>query len=279
MDIELICSYESAHGFISEMKDSGGREPAELWEKHMIQPYWDRIAQWAPVDQSYMKPAAIADLEILEQQAELLARLDKQSLQKELVRITRLLPKQDEDPIAVAIYPNNSPVVKERQNGVVGACVFGNILINVNPLAADWERWMRYVFSHEYHHSVWGHYWYVCNGGLDGTFLEYAVSEGQADLFAMSLFPDLKPQWITPLDQEQETDWWNKVKPVMFSTDRRLFDRYMFGDEKEGLPWCMGYTIGNRIVSRYLAAHPQVTLTELVAVHPREILRGCGLPV
>lgn len=212
------------------------------------------------------------DLDTLEQQFRLLAQLNIEDLQREFERISRELPIQDDDPMA--IYPNTDALVKERQNGVVGACVFGNILINVNPLAENWEQWIPYVFAHEYHHSVWGHHWYVMNGGLEGNFLEYMINEGQADAFAKSLFPHLHPQWLRSLTESEETDLWDKMKPILSSTDRHEFETYMFGDETTGLPWCTGYTFGHAAVTHYLELHPQVSLAELLAVHPKEILNG-----
>ncbi|WP_040951002.1 DUF2268 domain-containing putative Zn-dependent protease [Gorillibacterium massiliense] len=274
MDIEIICPYENALKYIDEMKNGSNADPQLLWDKYFIQPYWDRISQWAPFDQSFMKPAMIEDLDALEQQFHLLAKINADDLKSEFRRICRELPKNDDDPIIVAIYPNTNGLVKERQNGVVGACVFGNILINVNPRAENWEQWIPYVFGHEYHHSVWGHHWYVLNGGLEGNFLEYIINEGQADAFAKSLFPDLQPQWLSVLTRSEETDLWDKMKPILYSTDRDDFEKYMFGDEKIGLPWCIGYTFGNLVVNSYLDLHPHVSLTELIAVHPKEILNG-----
>ncbi|QSF45048.1 DUF2268 domain-containing putative Zn-dependent protease [Paenibacillus tianjinensis] len=272
MEIEIICPFKNAWKYIDEMKKGNKKDSQLLWDAHLIQPYWDRISQWAPFDQSFMKPAGIEDLDTLEQQLKLLAEIDVDNLKSEFIRISRELPKHDEDPIIAAIYPNNNELVKARQNGVAGACVFGNIMINVNPLADNWEEWIPYVFGHEYHHSVWGHHWYVLNGGLEGNFLEYMINEGQADAFAKSLFPDLQPQWLRTLTESEEIEFWDKIKPILFSTDRHDFDKYMFGDEKSGLPWCVGYIFGNLVVNSYLRSHPQVSFTELIAVHPKEIL-------
>lgn len=274
MEIEIICPYENALKYIDEMKNGDKKDPQLLWETYLIQPYWDQISQWAPFDQSFMKPARIEDLTILEQQVNLLGKIDIDYLKSEFIRISRELPKHDDDPIIVAIYPNTNALVKERQNGVVGACVFGNLIINVNPLADNWAQWVPYIFGHEYHHSVWGHYWYVMNGGLEGNFLEYMVNEGQADTFAKSLFPDLQPQWLSALTRGEETAFWDKIKPILFSTDRNDFEKYMFGDEKSGLPWCIGYTLGNLMVNSYLSSHPRVSFTELITVHPKVILSG-----
>jgi uncharacterized protein YjaZ len=48
----------------------------------------------------------------------------------------------------------------------------------------------------------------------------------------------------------------------------------MFGNEKEGLPWCMGYSFGKAIVADYLQNHPSISFTELIDVSAREILSG-----
>jgi uncharacterized protein YjaZ len=272
MEIEIICPYEGALKYIDEMRNGIAKDPQLLWDTYLIQPYWDEIAKWAPFDQSFMKPARIEDLDTLEQQVDLLAQIDVDELKSEFLRISGDLPKHDDDPVIVAIYPNTNPLVQERQNGVVGACVFGNIIINVNPLADHWDQWIPYVFAHEYHHSVWGHHWYVMNGGLEGNFLEYMISEGQADAFAKSLFPDLQPQWLSAVSRGEETDLWGKIKPILFSTDRSDFEKYMFGDEKSRLPWCIGYKFGHSIINSYLRSHPQVSFSELITVHPKEIL-------
>ena len=273
MEINIICPYENGMKYIEEMKYGRNQDPQLIWDKYFIQPFWDQISQWAPFDQSFMKPARIEDLDTLEQQIKLLAKIDVDELKREFMKISRMLPKNDDDPILVAIYPNTNAIVKERQNGVVGACVFGNILLNVNPLADLWEEWIPYVFAHEYHHSVWGHHWYVVNGGLEGNFMEYMLNEGQADAFAKSLYPELQPQWISALTESEETELWNKMKPILFSTDRNEFDKYMFGNEENGLPWCVGYTFGNLIINRYLRSHPDISYSELITVHPGGILK------
>lgn len=103
--------------------------------------------------------------------------------------------------------------------------------------------------------------------------MEYMVNEGQADAFAKSLFPHLQPQWLRGLTGSEESRLRAEIKPVLLSTDRNDFDKYMFGDEKSGLPWCMGYIFGNLVINRYLKSHPQVSFTELLSVHPKEILK------
>jgi len=188
------------------------------------------------------------------------------------------LPVNEDEPLLVALYPlcDSNKIVKERQNGVIGACVFGNIIININPLAEDYCNWILYVFAHEYHHCVWGHNWYsVRKGqGVNGNLLEAMISEGQADLFAMSLFPQLIPQWNKLLDNESEEKLWEIFKPVLFSADQQIHRNFIFGNETEKLPWCIGYVFGRLIVSDFLQKNPNITFADLINIIAGDILNG-----
>ena len=137
------------------------------------------------------------------------------SLKNEFLKTGQDLPKADDDPLSIAIYPldDENKSVKERQNGVLGACVFGNILIQVNPLAEDFLTWIPYVFAHEYHHSVWGNYWYVLHGGLEGNFLEYMINEGQGGCFCQTPVSN----FTTPMDQSFSCRGRKKVVGKVFT--------------------------------------------------------------
>lgn len=132
------------------------------------------------------------------------------------------------------------------------------------------------MFAHEYHHNIWGHNWFVIRRGqgYEGTFLEYMITEGQADLFAERLFPDLIPQWNRPFDSETETTLWDRVKPVLFSKDQQIHSAYMFGNENEGLSWCMGYSFGRTIVADYLQKNPNISFSELIDVPAKKIFEA-----
>jgi uncharacterized protein YjaZ len=277
VDLNLLPVLNHAFDYLDESEYPGSNLPA-LWQTHMIDPFWGALAQWAPFDLSHMKPTPITDLNTLRKQTNLLSQHPLGEWQQQFAAITQTLPKNDEDPILVAIYPlcDSNTIVKQRQNGVVGACVFGNIIIQVNPLAHGYAAWIPYVFAHEYHHSVWGHHWYGMRGGqdLEGSFLEYMLNEGQADWFAESLFPTLQPQWNRLAEHDSEEELWAKLKPVLFSKDPDLHNTFMFGDEAEGLPWCVGYVFGRLIVGSYLQANPSHTPTDLLHTPTRDILQG-----
>ena len=58
---------------------------------------------------------------------------------------------------------------------------------------------------------------------------------------------------------------------MLFSTDRKVNEKYMFGNEKEGLPRGMGYSFGRAIVTEYLLNHSNMSFMELIDVPAREI--------
>jgi len=270
--IKLVSAFEKANDYIKAVEESN-EDIQKAWHKYMIEPFWTEISKWAPHNIDFMKPAPIKNIDALKEQIKIFSSFPIEELHSEFVKITSMIPQDDDDPILVALFPlcDDENIVKERQNGIVGACAFGNIIININPLAHDYSNWIPYVFAHEYHHSVLGHNLYVLRGGkgLSGSFYENMIIEGQADLFAESLFYDLIPKWNRPFDNETEEKLWKRLK-----NDPSTHNASMFGDEAKNLPWCMGYSLGRAIVDDYMRKHPSTSFSDLLNVLPVDILNG-----
>lgn len=277
--IEIINTFDAAHQYLYDAQQSGVKID-ELWDRHMIAPYWETISQYAPFDHSFMKPKPIRNITALEQQLRLLDALDFSRIIEEFERIMALLPKEDDDPIVVAFFPldDDEQVVKEQQNGVVGACVFGNIILNINPLANDFEKWLPYVFAHEYYHSVWGNHWYMekQGAGLKNTFLEALINEGEADYFATKVNPELQPKWLS-VDDQLLMKSWNALKNSLDEQDRSKFDRLMFGDEEGAIPWTAGYKLGYYMVSNYMKKFNLSDFNDLLTTAPEAIYQNSPL--
>lgn len=276
-NIKIVTTFESAQNFLFAAGQNAS-EVRQLWQEHMIDPYWKDISKWAPFDQSFKKPSYVEDLAALEKQLPILSAISLVDLESKFLSISNELPLEDDDELAVFLYPacDSDKTLKEWQNGVVGTVVFGNIIIRINPLADNFLEWIPFVFAHEYHHNVWGYHHFVLNRGrdTDGSFLEYMITEGQADLFAESLFPGLIPQWNRPFDNETEIALWNRIKPILQSKDQEVHSLFMFGKESENLPWCVGYSFGKMIVSDFLREHSALSFSELLAIPARQILQG-----
>ena len=278
MDINIVTTFENTKDFLSSAKQETA-DIQHLWQRYMIEPYWDAIAKWAPFDQSFKKPPCVKELSALEEQLPILSKIHIDDLKEKFLDVVKAVPPEDDndESMSVFLYPasNSENSLKERQNGVVGTVVFGNIIIRINPLANDFEKWIPFVFAHEYHHNIWGYNQFVLRGGkdTDGSFLEYMITEGQADLFAESLFPELIPQWNRPFDGEREKTLWNRIKPVLASADSKTHSLFMFGDETEDLPWCMGYSFGRMIVADYMDKHVGLSFSSLIDIPAKQIFK------
>lgn len=278
MRLEVILVYENLNSYISELEKQQ-ENYEELWDKYAIQPYWERISQWAPFDMSERKPKPIRDIDKLKQQIKLLKEINISEIKSEFMKVVDALPGYDDDPIVVAIYPldDGNTIVKERQNGVVGTCVFGNILININPFAQDYFKWIPYVFAHEYHHCIWGSYWYgVRQGGCTGSLIEAMLTDGQADAFAKSLYPALRPKWISQIPKDIEKELWNKHYSRLLDDTNYDYGKYMFGNDDEGIPWCAGYFFGEKIIGYYKERYKEIGFKNMIEMSAEEIFTKSG---
>jgi uncharacterized protein YjaZ len=272
MELELIAVYENLDDYILEMeKDPTNYEV--LWNKYAIEPYWDKISHYAPFDMSDRKPKPIKNICKLKQQIKLMKEINLNEIKSKFMQVVESLPNYDDDPITIAIYPvdDDNLIVKEEQNGVWGVCIFGNMLLNINPLSQNYLDWIPYVFAHEYHHCVWGNYWHVIHGGCTGRFIESMLIDGQADAFAKSFSPSLNPKWISQVSKEQEKKLWNKYYYKLLNETDVDYYKYMFGNAEAGIPWCAGYFFGYRIIECFKKHYPLTSVKEMIEMSSEEI--------
>ncbi len=271
--INLISVYNHMDGYLEEAEQEDHIAFPELWDKYAIKPYWDDISQWAPFDLSDRKPKPITDTVSLKKQVDMLRSMDLGAIQSEFQSVMSKLPGYDSDDMTVAIYPldDKNELVKERQNGVLGDCIFGNIMLQVNPFAENYLTWIPYVFAHEYHHCIWGHYRYVIRGGGNGTLLEALLIDGQADSFAKSIYPSLHPAWIEQISENDERELWKMHYADRLKHTEFDYPKYMFGSREDGVPWCAGYFFGYRIIESFRKRFPHIDYKSMLEMDTEEI--------
>lgn len=272
MKITVINTYENVKQYIKKVQSGGNVD--ECWEKEVVAPFWDNLCCYAPFDLSDRKPKAIKNLDKLKEQCDILQGLDVALLEKEFERVTTILPNYDEDPLQVVLFPNDAEntMVNEKQNGVVGTSLFGNLYIQVNPLIEEYDKWIYYVFAHEYHHTVWGNYWFMLHGEeLENKFIDSLVIDGEADSFALELYPNLRPKWLFELTEDEVNQLWEqRYKDIITRTDVD-YVTYMFGNEEAGIPWCAGYAVGFQLIQKYLKERKK-SVIEILEVKPEKML-------
>lgn len=264
MKFELILAYQN---LTSYMKEGTGEE---AWNKTMIEPYWNMLTKGAPFPMDHMKPYCNMGVEQAQEQLKLLDEVDWDAYSTRFEEICSKLPKDDEDIMYIVIYPSMTDIPE----GIYGTGVWGNILLNINPCNEKALLWIPYVFAHEYHHCVWGDYWFCKQGGvgLNGTFLENLIIEGEADAFAKSLNPFYIPSWHKGVRAEEDLLVWHKFESIL---EKKLTPKetaaYMFGSEELGIPMNAGYYYAIQIVEAYLKKRESMTFTQMLEVNPNYI--------
>ncbi len=262
--------------FIEEQKnyvENYAKETADvLWNQQVLGEKWDQLCSYSPFPLDDRRPECIKDVNLLSKQIRLMEKMDITSLQKQMQMIADQLPNYDDDPITVGIIiaDAGNETLNQLQNGVAGTSLFGNILIQVNPLAKGYEEWIPYVFAHEYHHTVWGNYWFNLHGDeLEHDLLQALLIDGQADSFARSLFPQLAPKWLY-LDQQDMVENLYE-KQYMNHLQDKEFDYifYIFGNQTD-IPWCAGYAIGYYLIQKVLHKKP-MTFREMLETRPKDL--------
>lgn len=273
MKIEIKYVWDEVEKYIEAVEQGGSAD--ELWEEIVIAPYWEKLCCYSPKDLGDRKPKPIKNINILKEQLLLLKAMNVSKISYEFERIAGALPNYDDDPITVVIFPleDDSSTVKEKQNGVIGTSLWGNLLIQVNPFAEEFEKWIPYVFAHEYHHTVWGNYWFMLHGGeLQNMFIDSLVIDGEADSFALSLYPSLKPKWIFELTEEVKEQMWRENYADIVREKNVDYVKYMFGDETADIPGCCGYAIGYMLVQKYIRKKG-VSIKSILEINPYDILK------
>jgi uncharacterized protein YjaZ len=274
LKFEIISVYEKLDDYIKELERPNANAQA-LWEKYAIEPFWLKLSEYAPTDASSRKPKPVGDVGRLRKQVGLLKQLDVEELNQVFEKIASVLT-DDEVTMTVALYPIDNYWVRMAQNGVLGTCMWGHIIISIDPLAEGYEAWIPYVFGHECFHNLWGRYWDRLHPGeLDYIFVNDLLCDGLADTFALSLCPGLKPKWLFDISEEAEKKLWNEHFSQLIERTDVSYTKYMIGDDLD-IPWCAGFAIGYRLAQQYLKSHPNTSMRELLGKRPIDIFNESG---
>ena len=166
------------------------------------------------------------------------------------------------DPLVIDVVVQAWPgrVIPER--GYVGYAPTGTMMqLTVDPsnpnLPHSLGETLERTVAHEFHH--------VCRWqgpGYGRTLGEALVSEGLAGRFAAQLYGEAPEPWEDALAGDEASDL-AAVAEARWTMSDYDHAAWFFG--QGGHPRWAGYTLGYRLVGRYLAAHPGETPASLVA--------------
>lgn len=188
------------------------------------------------------------------------------------IHIKDALPKDDDDPMYVAIYPSTA----DMPEGIYGTGVWGNVILNINARNTNFEKWISFVFAHEYYHSVWGNNWFCLHNGegLHGWLIESILIEGEADAFAESIFGNMKPSWHYGVKSEEEKSTWEALKSVAeLCLSPEELSNYIFGCKELGIPQNAGYYFDIKIIRAFMKKNQIIDMKKLLETPLEEIYR------
>jgi len=246
LKLELIPAYLKLEEYIEQEEQN-----QDICKKIMVEPYWNIISQWAPFPEDYKMPLCYRSKEEAKAQLDELKKVDWKNMMEGFHAICKALPKEDDDVMYIAIYPSKTDIPE----GIYGTGVWGNIILNINAVNREFHKWLPFVFAHEYHHNVWGNYWYCLrNGeGLCGRLIESLIIEGEADYFAESIFGNMHPSWHYGVKSEEEDRLWKKFKKALaIKLPTEEIGKYMFGCEEYGISQNAGYYFGIQLVREFM---------------------------
>lgn len=262
------------HSYIAARQANPDADARQQWLGLVVDRRW---AEWAAGQFNEGRTrdqlsSPVTDLEALNSCLELVSAAPlSEIIARTCAEIDRHLPLPFDRAVCIWVDPR----IGRDEHGVVGTCVGDNILLQINPFG-DWLDYVPYVLAHESHHSYWGYRHFGVKQRQRYDFGTLLVTEGEADSFAKTLFPDIDVPWIKALTPEQEREQWPVMQAALSSPDPATYTRFMFGDAPAGTPRYTGYTIGFRLVQAYLGRHPELSVAEWTERDPEEIIPESG---
>lgn len=122
------------------------------------------------------------------------------------------------------------------------------------------------MLAHELHHCT-----RFTTYGYSRHFEDALISEGLADHFAREIFGGDGELWNHALTEKQTTALFQRAKALLGSA-RYDYNGWFFGNTEADLPRWTGYTLGYRLIGRYLEQRGDMTAGKAHAVPSADIL-------
>ena len=291
MAITVIPAYRVVTKFASQARGLPFEEGAQAMELSLREYVRNLLSMLHPSISELGERSAVTQLgdpdldDLIHALSELEAGSPKAVVERALAECSTRLPRPDLNS-RVFLLPGDgeSRVLVRQMNGVLGFSLGAQAMMVFLWPVEGWERWLAYTITHEYIHLVRN---LMFPRGLAGgklvymktqepeTLLDALVAEGLADVFAMDIHQGLTPPWTDALGPKLEQQVWPRVHRRFNVSDPNEIRRVLFGDN-DRIPIWTGYTIGYRIVRRYLDGKPGVQPASLVGMLASAVFEGSG---
>ncbi len=289
MSITVIPAYRVVTSFAKRARDLPVEDAADALERSLREYVRNLLSMLHPSIMELGERTAVTQMgdpdpdALIAALAEIEGGSPKAVVERALAKCAEHLPRPDLNS-RVFLLPGDgeSRVMTRQMKGVVGFSLGAQAMMVFLWPVPGWEQWLTYTVTHEYIHLVRN---LLFPRGLAGgklvymksqepeTLLDVVVAEGLADVFATRLNDGFTPPWTGALAPEVERRIWPRVHRRFGVSDTAEIRRVLFGDN-DRMPIWTGYTLGNRIVSRYLEVNPSVHPASLVGVPASVIYEG-----
>ncbi|WP_345239341.1 DUF2268 domain-containing putative Zn-dependent protease [Pontibacillus salipaludis] len=116
------------------------------------------------------------------------------------------------------------------------------------------EQFLRYLIAHELHHASPNNPIYELT--LETfTLGDWYKMEGTAEYFSLNLYED-KRWWKKDFSRDLESEYWEKAKQEINTTDDTIKSQLCFGDSNKGIPQMFGYSFAHEMIKSYVKNNP-----------------------
>jgi uncharacterized protein YjaZ len=273
-NFRILPLYEEVLNYTKGMKNAELKENKQVYIDNVIKPFQE-IASEKNINIgnggyfSHFSPSK--QIEKLEENT--IKLLKNQDLINSLIKESLLKSSQALGGIGKTVFvmplsPENTFSI-QKMEGLTGVALNENtILISIDP--SFLEDALKYGVAHEYHHTV-----RMENEGGIKTLLDSFITEGGADVFARSIYPDKTPPWIQePLSEESIDIILEGLKENLNSNDNDIYLDYRAGNPSKEIPLWSTYRMGYLIAESYIGNHPDKSVEEWTQLGAEEVLKG-----
>ncbi|WP_158290383.1 DUF2268 domain-containing protein [Halobacillus salinus] len=126
------------------------------------------------------------------------------------------------------------------------------------------------IVAHEYHHTVAFEKGYIEESN---SLLHEVLIEGKAEMFARTVYPDVKSNISPPFSSKQlEEEIWTYLSENRSETLPRYKEPLMDGDRERSWPSESDYRIGRQIMKDFVENNPEVPIEDWTVMPAEEVL-------
>ncbi len=196
-----------------------------------------------------------------------------ETLKDALKIICPKLPSREK--LEIHVFPTLSSFVKNKMRGVSGFTPSSNAIHlyihkNLKGNRSDLQE-IKNSVAHEYNHAIRFQN-FPLNQFL--SLRDTLINEGLAENFWMSVFNKKTSPWAKSLSYKESKKVFEEIKPLLNSTDEKLYKEVFFGSKK--YPLWSGYAIGYQVVKSFLKKEENLNWIEIIKLPSEEILKRSG---